>query len=316
MNISNQSDLENYLNSSDTKGVIVNNISVEPTFNFVSTNGTKILTSNGVYKIKKDTNYNPLENHTGLLYSLNNITDGGFTTGENINKDMNNIIYTDEFDPNDYPQYFPGMSPFIDENIIAGDKSEEDRLIASYWDDWGDDVFDDWGYFYLYDVESGKYYFPLLDNQNNDDGALTEQTFNVFGSTFTITHGFPVQGIFKFNILVDNDKPFKFGAYGNMGSDGDEVISRLTHSYVKNSTNLKLFYVKQQEDDDEEEIFYSYFIPRKVSQNGTRTYNLYQENGNDENSLMSKTVTNGLIVYFSKTNDVKEWVVNDLEMIL
>ena len=162
MNISNQSDLENYLNSSDTKGVIVNNISVEPTFNFVSTNGTKILTSNGVYKIKKDINYNPLENHTGLLYSLNNITDGGFTTGENINKDMNNIIYTDEFDPNDYPQYFPGMSPFIDENIVAGDKSEEDRLIASYWDDWGDDVFDDWGYFYLYDVESGKYYFPLF----------------------------------------------------------------------------------------------------------------------------------------------------------
>jgi hypothetical protein len=27
---------------------------------------------------------------------------------------------------------------------------------------------------------------------------------------------------------------------------------------------------------------------------------------------MSKIVTNGLIVYFSKTNDVKEWVVNDL----
>jgi hypothetical protein len=315
MNISNQSELESFLSSSDTNGVIVDNISVYSTFNFVSTDRTKILTSDGIYKIKKVNYYNPLENHTGLLYSLNNTTDGGFAIGEYIDKDMNNIEYTSEFDPKDYPQYFPGMAPFIDDNIVAGDKSEEHRLTASYWDDWDNDVFDDWGFFYLYDVESGKYYFPLFNYQNDDDGVLTTQTFNVFDSTFTITHGYPVQGIFKFDILVDNNKPFKFGAYGNMGSDGDEVITHLTHSYVKKSTNLTLHYVKQEEENDDEEIIYSYFIPRKVSQNGTTTYNLYQEEEDDDNSLMSTTVTNGLIVYFSKTNDVKEWIVNDLEMI-
>ena len=73
-----------------------------------------------------------------------------------------------------------------------------------------------------------------------------------------------------------------------------------------------LYYVKQQEESDSNEILYIYCIPKKVSENNSQTYNLYQESGEDDNSWMSKIVTNGLIVYFSKTNDVKEWVVNDL----
>lgn len=247
------------------------------------------------------------------LYSKNNITSGGFPIGGIIDKDMRDLDYTYEFDPqNYYPEYFPGMAPFTNENIVLGDKSSGDRLIASSWRDWDDDVFDDWGFFYLYDVESGKYYFPLISPQNDEDGLLFTQTFNAFGRTFTINQGYPVQGIFKFDISVNDNKPFKFGGYGNMGSDGNEVNTNLTYPYSIGSTNLTLYYVKQEEDGDSNEIIYSYFIPKKVSENNSQTYNLYQQSGNDDNSLMSKTVTNGLIVYFSKTNDVKEWVVNDL----
>lgn len=246
------------------------------------------------------------------LYSKNNTTSGGFPVGEPVDKDMGNENYTNELDPMDYPEFFPGMAPFTDANIVAGDKSPSDRLIASYWDDWDDDVFDDWGYFYLYDVESGKYYFPLISPQNQADGSIFTQTFNAFGRVFTIKQGYPVQGIFKFDISVNDNKPFKFGAYGNMGSDGYEVITNLTYPYTIGSTNLTLYYVKQQEDGDSDEIIYSYFIPKKVSENSSLTYDLYQYPGDDDNSLMSKVVTNGLIVYFSKTNDVKEWVVNDL----
>lgn len=60
---------------------------------------------------------------------------------------MENNEYTNEFDPQNYPDYFPGMAPFIDENIVVGDKSDEDRLFASQWNDWDDDVFDDWDFF-------------------------------------------------------------------------------------------------------------------------------------------------------------------------
>ena len=246
------------------------------------------------------------------LYSKNNLTSNGFPVGEQVDKDMRNRDYTNEYDPLDYPDYFPGMAPFTDENIVVGDKSDEDRLIASQWRDWDDDVFDDWGFFYLYDVEQGKYYFPLISPQNQDDGELYVQIFNAFGRTFTIIHGYPVQGIFKFDISVNDDKPFKFGGYGDMGSDGSEVNTFLTYPYSIGSTNLTLYYVKQEEDGDDVEIVYTYCIPKKVSENNSQTYNLYQESGEEDNSWMSKIVTNGLIVYFSKTNDVKEWVINDL----
>jgi hypothetical protein len=159
------------------------------------------------------------------------------------------------------------------------------------------------------------YYFPLISPQNQDDGVFASQTFNAFNRTFTITHGYPVQGIFKFDISVNDNKPFKFGAYGNMGSDGTQLISNLTYPYKKISHNLTLFYVKQQEQYSEEEIIYSYFIPKQVSENNIQTYNLYQEESNSDNSLMSKEVTKGLIVYFSKTNDVKEWIARDIPIL-
>jgi hypothetical protein len=226
---------------------------------------------------------------------------------------MDNQDYTEEFDPNDYQsEFFPGMADFVDSNILEGDKDPGDRLIASYWEDLGNDVFDDWGYFYLYDVDTGKYYFPLIDPQNQSDGTLTTQTFNAFGRTFTIRHGWAVEGIFKFDISVNDALPFRFGAYGNMGSDGDEDIENLTYSSTISGMNLTLYYQRHAESEDDDEILYSYWIPKKASDNTSITYDFY--NDGQDNSMMSKEVTNGVIVYFSKTNDVKEWVANDLQI--
>lgn len=312
VNISNQSQLISFMaDPFSQKGILTNNILLSRDLTLVSQT-TKIITSSGNYQI--------VVGHSSigaLIFSKNNTTDDGYQVGYVINKDMRYYDYTYEFDPeNYYPQYFPDMAPFINANIIQGDKSDDDRLIASEWRDWGNDVFDDWGFFYLYDVESGKYYFPIFDPRNQADGELFTQTFNAFGSVFTIIQGYPVEGIFKFDISVDNNKPFKFGAYGNMGSDGSEVITDYEYNYTKGSNNLTLYYVEQAEDGDTYEILYSYFIPKRVSENMNKTYDLYQDSGDDNNSLMSKSVMSGLIVYFSKSYDVKEWVVNDLEVVV
>ena len=262
---------------------------------------------------------------TGLIYSKNNVVDGGFTIGYEVVKDMDNIVnedddnnnYTYAFDPNDYPEFFPDMAPFIDENILLGDKNEEDRLNASYWEDLGDDVFDYWGFFYLYDVNSGKYYFPLMDSQNNDDGVFATQIFYVFGRTFTVIHGWSVQGIFKFDISVADELPFRFGAYGNMGSDGNYNTSHLTQNYSINGQNLTMYYHREQENGNNIEQLYTYWIPKKVSENSAQTYyNVYGINPEEDEeefmSMLSKNVTTGLIVYFAISNDVKDWVINDL----
>lgn len=245
-----------------------------------------------------------------LFYSKDNVTDGGFTVGYPVEKDMYDEVYTYEFEPASYPTFFPDMAPFTDENIVVGDKDEETRLIASQWSDLGDDVFDDWGFFYLYDVNSGKYYFPLITPQNEEDGIFSTQTCNVFGRAFTIVHGWATQGIFKFDISVADDLPFKFGCYGNMGSDGDEYTRELTQNYSINGENFTLYYHHHKQVDEDYEQLYSYWIPKKVSENSTKTYNANYDGENM--SILSKDTTTGLIVYFAKTYDVKEWVINDI----
>lgn len=252
----------------------------------------------------------PLTPPSSGIFSLNKTTEDGLTVGNSVDKDMRDRDYKYEFNPNNYPTFFTGMAPFIQSNIITKEEDDENIIYASLWRDWDDDVFDDWGFFYLYDVDSGKYYFPLINPKNQDDGIFATQTFNAFGRTFTIKHGWCVQGIFKFDISVDDNKPFRFGAYGNMGSDGDEVIEYLTQPYSLGSSNLTLHYFKNQEDDDDTEIFYAYFIPKNIQQNRAQTY--VHDNDGEDMSLKSNEITQGLLVYFSKTNDVKDWVIHDL----
>lgn len=257
-----------------------------------------------------------------LIYSKDTVVDGGFTVGAEVNKTVNdevtlgmtNAVYTSEFNLVNYPEYpqlFPDMADLIEENIVLGDKNEEDRLIASYWGDLGNDVLDEWGFFYLYDVNSGKYYFPLIDPQNQEDGIFATQTFNAFGRTFTIKHGWAVQGIFKFDISVADDLPFRFGAYGDMGwGNLNDANESLTQNYTLNGQNLTLYYNKDYNTDDNVRQMHSYWIPKKISENSAKTYNTYY-NGEDM-VMLSKDVTTGLIVYFAKLNDVKDWVINDL----
>jgi hypothetical protein len=232
--------------------------------------------------------------------------------GEEITKDMSNDVYTDRINPfNFQSELFSGMVDFIDENIIAGDKTEENRLTASYWLDWGNDIFDGFGFFYIYDVNSEKYYFPLFTPINLDDGIITTQIFNVFERTFTIKHGYPARGIWKFDITVADNLPFIFGAYGNIGSDNRTMYNNLTYSYRYQNNNLILYTHENYQTDKLSEKLYSYWIPKVISENASQTYNINYTN-NDKISIRTNTIHTGVIIYMSKRYNVKEWVINDL----
>lgn len=244
------------------------------------------------------------------------IDDAGFEVGDEHQLDMSGDTYTQELDPADYQdEWFNDMAPFTDENILAGDKTEGNRLIASYWDDLGGDILDDWGYFYLYDVSLGKYYFPIISPVNRPNGEFNTQVFEVFGRSFTIKHGWCVQGIFKMDITSSTSDPFRFGAYGNMGSDEETIYEHLDYS----GNNINLYYHHNWEDGDNNEHLYTYIIPKVHSENTSRTYRVgYEDNlqpnetGYDDMNIVSNAVTHGLIVYFAKGNDVREWVDNDI----
>jgi hypothetical protein len=256
-------------------------------------------------------------------YSVNNINITGspflskrflsyYAVGEEPEKDMANEIYTSEFDPFNYQsQFFAGMADFIDANIVAGDKDESNRLNASYWDDLGNDVFDKWGYFYIYDVSSGKYYFPLINPQNQDDGVIPTQTFSAFGRTFTIRHGWSARGIFMFDITADDNLPFRFGAYGDMDNGDNGTTRDLITTYTVGSQTKTLYYRCDGEDDDLYERLYSYFIPKNAADNASRPYDVYYDG--DDTAMRTAEITRGITIYFAKSNDVKNWVVNELE---
>ena len=239
----------------------------------------------------------------------------GVTVGGTVQKDMDTENYTEEFNPDNLQEVlFPGMADFIEDNILEGDKAEGQRFNASYWDDLGNDVFDDWGYFFLYDVAQGKYYFPILSPINQADGVITTQTFSPgFGElSFTIRHGWRERGIFMMDISCsDSDFPFRFGAYGNFGSDGDEDDYDMTTTY--GPTGKTLYYHHHGEQGDDQEVLYSYFVPYNDADNAVKPYaSLYNPEDTDDNSLITKSVTSGIKVYFSKENDVKDWVIMDL----
>lgn len=236
-----------------------------------------------------------------------------YAVGGYPRKDMTVDEYTFEFTPaNKQETLFVDLAPFTDENILQGDKTEETRFIASYWDDLGNDIFDDWGFFYIYDVASQKYYFPILTPINQVDGLITAQTFEAFGRTFTIKHGWQARGIFKLDITMDDDLEFRFGAYGNMGSDGDQNSNALTAAYTVNGASKTLYYNRDAEENNDTEILYSYFVPKTDAENVTKPYVLNYDS--DDMSMYTNPLTSGVTIYYSKTIDVKDWVINQIKL--
>lgn len=237
-----------------------------------------------------------------FLTSKNNLTDGGFTIGLAITKDMSSGTR-----PSSSVITYPGTSA-------------PPLVTAQRWSDWAGDIFDVWGHFYLYNPETNEYFSPILSPINQADGLITTQQVTAFGRTFTIKHGYPVQGIFKYDISVDDEKEFQFGAYGDMGSDTATVNSNLTQAYTLNNQEFTLYYNKNSQSTTSE-IFHFYVIPYEPEKNkNTITYTkLSSGPGTHGGSLevlsfYTIEVRNGVTLYFAKGNDVKNWIVNDLQV--
>jgi hypothetical protein len=98
-----------------------------------------------------------------------------------------------------------------------------------------------------------------------------------------------------------------------MGSDGSTINTNLIQSYTINNESFTLFYNFNIQNGKPSEAFYSYFIPYQKEINNTKTYSDFLI-GSDNLYLYSVSVKEGLTVYFSKENDVKNWIINDLEI--
>lgn len=191
---------------------------------------------------------------------------------------------------------------------------------AQYWSDWAGDIFDNWGFFYLYNPSTDAYFTPILTPINQADGAITTQNVSAFGRSFTITHGYVAQGIFKYAISVNDQADFVFGAFGDMGSDGSTQNTNISSSYSIEGQTFNLYY-NRNTDGGASERFFTYVIPYETNKNKNTITYTKRSSGPGVNSgalevysFYTVNVKNGVTVYFSKTNDVKDWVINDLKL--
>lgn len=238
-------------------------------------------------------------NNTSIFIRSKGLTgDQGLPVGAPIEKDMT-VGGSDALIPQDAPF---GVA------IPSGQTS-------CYWSDWGDDIFDGWGFFYIFDVATQEYFFPIFNPMNLDDGVFDTQEFTAFGRIYTITSGYPAQGIFKFDVSCSDSSEFIFGAFGEVGSDDSTNNTNLTQAYTLDGTNYTLFYNFNVDGTDETERLYSYFVPYEPELNNTKTYSDFVNTEQDGDlSLFSVPLRYGITVYFSKTTDVKDWVINDLTL--
>lgn len=233
------------------------------------------------------------------IISKNNITAGSFTIGNSITKDMlsttaiSGIAY--------FGNTYPGTSA-------------PTASVGSYWGDWGNDIFDSWGWTYIYDYSSNKYAYINIPtaNRNGSDGTFYTETINLSGRIFTVKHGYPVQGIFRFDISVNDSLDFAVGSVGNMGSDSRTWNQLSASLYTMQGNSYKLHYNHNRDTASTIEQFFAYIVPYEPSKNGdTRPYTSSIQTG-DYWAYATNPLKGGVNIYYAKTNDVKNWVINDL----
>lgn len=231
-----------------------------------------------------------------ILKSSGLTSSGGLTVGASITKDMS----------------VPATNTTTLAAYLPGNTNLSSR--RAYWNDWGGDIFDGWGLFYIYNPATGNYLSPMLSDINRENGYIATETFTLDGRQFTIRHGYPVTGIYKFDISVNDLQPFIFGADGDMGSNGGTVNQDRTHSAVINGQNITIHYNYNVQITNPLEAFYSYWVPYVISEGTAKTYTDYTYD-TDHLAIYSREVTRGITVYMAKQNDVKDWVAEDLSII-
>jgi hypothetical protein len=220
----------------------------------------------------------------------------GLTVGAPVTKDMS----------------VPATNFFTSAAYLPGNNSLDSR--RAYWSDWGGDIFDGWGFFYIYNPETGNFLSPMLSDINRENGYIATENFTLDGRTFTIRHGYPVTGIYKFDVSVNDLEPFIFGADGNMGSNGSTVNEDKTYSTNIDGESVTIFYNYNVQLVNPNEAFYSYWVPYTLSEGATKTYTDFTYN-TDSLAIYSRQVTGGITVYMAKQNDVRLWVAEDLSIV-
>ena len=204
------------------------------------------------------------------------------------------------------------------------------------WSDWGNDVFDGWGWWHFWNPTHGvaeiksstvgeySYNSNFEDDTNvsvtasnwtnwvteGSDGTINTvyfvADFNPTGQTNSslrkhvkMDYGYIRQGTYIMHItFADYTWPFRFCMGGNMGSDGNTINGNQSGTYSMYSGSMTLYGNYNQQSGSSSELFSTYFIPRLGSQNAAINRGL----SGDNLYLWTNEIKAGIDVYYVKGN--------------
>lgn len=187
-----------------------------------------------------------------------------------------------------------------------------------HWQDWGDDFFDDWGEWYIFNPADQTASYVQFSTINGADETFYTETQTHHSKTFKIVHGWAAQGIYKVDVACTSDDTFQFaiGHYGNMGSDSNTNNSDLTHTASWGTLHYNF-----NNQLGVREFFYTHVIPKKKTDNDSivvDTTGLFTAVfSNDRLAIWTGAFTHGFTFYYIKgannsTGSMANWVANDI----
>lgn len=191
------------------------------------------------------------------------------------------------------------------------------------WNDWGHDVFDGWGHWWVgSQTNSNLHSFIPFNTLNGPDGTVyTETGITLAGETFAYKHGWVGQGVFKLDLTCTSSTNFQFivGHYGDMGSDGNHSTGvNASPNTLPGSTNRNLYWFTTSQSGSGTEVFSVYCIPKVIAQNtgswnASRFYYGMQGSPQDDLHLWVDSITHGITFYYAKSTNFLSQVQSDIE---
>ena len=258
-------------------------------------------------------------------YIVSNNTSGslGLTVGDSVtNLGVNSTTSSTTVPANFNPR--TGYSLVLTNSISNGYR----------WADWGNDIFDNWGFTYIFNPDTNTAFYIAVHTSVTSEGFWNYVTHTIWGRTFKIRWGWMATGIARTDVTC-TDPNFKFsvGHYGNLGSD-----AATAHIFQVDSNDFNASYTGNpyetmplgsvrtyQSYSTNVEQFQVYCIPKlyktynQIKNSSTpSTARIFKHDisGNDNLAIWTEPLTHGVMFYYVKGNNFPyQRIVADLKVI-
>lgn len=244
-------------------------------------------------------------------YIVSNNTSGtlGLTTGDSITNTGVNSVTSFTIPVNFNPRTGSSLSP---SNSISN---------GYRWQDWGNDIFDNWGVPYIFNPEDNTAYFIQVHTSHTSNGTWNDVSHTIWGRTFKIRWGWVTTGIARTDIsCTDPNFEFAVGHYGNLGSDSGTVHTtfdtnaEFTNTYTGNKYEMIPSHAVRtyQSYSTNTEQFFVFCFPKlyktynQIKPSSTpSTAKIFKHDiyGNDNLAVWTEPLTHGVMFYYVKGNN-------------